>query len=150
VAQCVHMLRELNRFVRLEEPYRQYDITFCGVNNDPGSDQIKELIEDFCGPRSFAQIVTGMNHREYIEKMQHAVLVVGNSSAGVIEAPWIGVSSINIGDRQKGRPMARSVRSSMAYIDEAVKRRPPWTPIYCGGAAKVIADVIKDWRDGTR
>ena len=29
--------------------------------------------------------------------------VVGNSSSGIIEAPLCGISSINIGDRQKGR-----------------------------------------------
>ena len=145
VAQCRQMLQALAQHYR-----SGCDITFCGVNNDPGSDEIKELIENFCGPRSFAQIVTTMNHREYIERMQHAALVVGNSSAGVIEAPWVGVPSINLGDRQKGRPMASSVYSSMDCIGQAITHDDPWTPIYCGGAAKVIAAVIKDWRDGTR
>jgi len=143
VAQCRQMLQALAQHYR-----SGCDITFCGVNNDPGSDEIKELIEDFCGPRSFARIVTTMNHREYIEKMQHVALVVGNSSAGVIEAPWVGVPSINLGDRQKGRPMASSVYSSMDCIGQAITHDDPWTPIYCGGAAKVIAAVIKDWRDG--
>jgi UDP-N-acetylglucosamine 2-epimerase len=145
VAQCGRMLEALGAYYR-----SGCDITFCGVNNDPGSDDVKNLIEDFCGPRSFAQIVTTMNHREYIEKMQRVALVVGNSSAGVIEAPWIGVPSINIGDRQKGRPMASSVYSSMDCIAEAITHDDPWEPIYRGGAAKVIAAVIKDWRDGAR
>ena len=145
VAQCADMIRVLDGYY-----VNGYDITFCGVNNDPGSDEIKELIENFCGPRSFAQIVTTMNHREYIERMRRAALVVGNSSAGVIEAPWVGVPSVNLGDRQKGRPMARSVYSSMNHLGHALNHMRAWEPIYRGGAATVIAAVIKDWLNDAR
>jgi UDP-N-acetylglucosamine 2-epimerase len=35
--------------------------------------------------------------------------VVGNSSSGLIEAPAVPVPTVNIGDRQRGRPRATSV-----------------------------------------
>ena len=35
--------------------------------------------------------------------------LVGNSSSGIIEAPSLGVYTINIGDRQKGRVRGQSV-----------------------------------------
>jgi UDP-hydrolysing UDP-N-acetyl-D-glucosamine 2-epimerase len=140
IAQCERMLLALDKYYK-----DGYDIIFCGVNNDPGSEEIKELIKAYCEPRSCAKIVTDMTHREYVEKMQHAILVVGNSSAGVIEAPWIGVPTINVGDRQKGRPMAQSVYQSMMYIDKALQHKDLWIPIYRGGASEKIAAKIKEW-----
>ena len=145
IAQCERMLLALDKYYK-----DGYDVLFCGVNNDPGSEEIKELIKAYCEQRSCAKVVTDMTHREYVEKMQRAALVVGNSSAGVIEAPWVGVPTINIGDRQKGRPMARSVYSSMMYIDEALKHKEPWKPFYRGGASAKIAVKIKEWLDDAR
>lgn len=145
VAQCERMLLSLDRYYK-----NGYDVLFCGVNNDPGSEQIKELIKTYCEQRSCAKIVTDMNHGDYIEKMQHAALVIGNSSAGVIEAPWVGVPTINIGDRQKGRPMARSVYPSMKYVDEALRHKEPWNPIYRGGASQIISAAIKKWLEDER
>jgi len=40
--------------------------------------------------------------------MKHSSVVIGNSSSGIIEAPAFGIPSINIGDRQKGRVVAKS------------------------------------------
>jgi UDP-hydrolysing UDP-N-acetyl-D-glucosamine 2-epimerase len=145
IAQCEHMLLALDKYYK-----DGYDVLFCGVNNDPGSEEIKELIKAYCEPRSCAKVVTDMTHREYVEKMQHAALVVGNSSAGVIEAPWVGVPTINIGDRQKGRPMAKSVYPSMNHIEEALEHKHPWKPFYCGGASAKIAAKIQEWLDDAR
>ena len=36
-------------------------------------------------------------------------MAVGNSSSGIIEAPTLGVPTVNIGDRQKGRIHGYSV-----------------------------------------
>lgn len=140
VEQCKLILAALNKTY-----LDGYDILFTGVNNDPGSEEIKELINTFCEQRLCAKVVTTIPHREYIEKMQHAALVVGNSSAGVIEAPWIGIPTINIGDRQKGRPMARSVFSSVNDIGKALTWVKDWEPIYKGNAASKIAVEIKKW-----
>ena len=145
IAQCERMLLALDKYYK-----DGFNILFCGVNNDPGSDEIKELIKTYCEDRSCAKIVTSMSHREYVEKMQHAALVVGNSSAGVIEAPWIGVPTVNIGDRQKGRPMARSVYSSINHIGKALSHKDPWKPFYHGGAAVKIAAKVKAWLNDER
>ena len=41
--------------------------------------------------------------------MPHCKFVIGNSSSGIIEAPFLRVPTINIGDRQEGRFKANSV-----------------------------------------
>ena len=58
-------------------------IAICCIGiEDIAKLEIKELIKAYCEQRSCAKIVTNMSHSEYVEKMQHAALVVGNSSAG--------------------------------------------------------------------
>ena len=41
--------------------------------------------------------------------MKEVDVVVGNSSSGIIEAPAMGVPTVNIGDRQNGREKAPSI-----------------------------------------
>jgi len=47
----------------------------------------------------------------YLSLARQVDAVMGNSSSGLIEVPSLGVPTINIGDRQKGRPLAESVIS---------------------------------------
>jgi UDP-hydrolysing UDP-N-acetyl-D-glucosamine 2-epimerase len=127
--------------------YDGYDITFTGVNNDPGCDEFREYIKLFCVNSSKKTIKENLNHQEYIALMQHAAVVVGNSSAALIEAPWVGVPSINIGERQNGRPLSSSVFSSMDDMGHALMLVNDWNPAYRGGAAAKIVGAISTWLD---
>ena len=48
----------------------------------------------------------------------NAAAVIGNSSSGVIEAPALGVPTVNIGTRQQGRLKAASVIDAGESADE--------------------------------
>jgi len=51
--------------------------------------------------------------------------VIGNSSSGIIEAPFLQVPTVDIGDRQKGRVKSSSVIScnnSVQDIIEAIQK----------------------------
>jgi UDP-hydrolysing UDP-N-acetyl-D-glucosamine 2-epimerase len=86
------------------EEFPDYFIYWTGVNNDPGNGEVSHLIEN-CG---FGTVVD-WSLGEYLRRCRHAAAVIGNSSSGIIEAPYLGVPSVNIGDRQAGRPMGPSV-----------------------------------------
>ena len=81
-----------------------------GTNADSGSEQIRDLIESFV-----TQYADNFVYREnlgaagYLSTMQNAQFVFGNSSSGILETPSVGVPTINVGDRQTGRPRAPSV-----------------------------------------
>jgi UDP-N-acetylglucosamine 2-epimerase (non-hydrolysing)/GDP/UDP-N,N'-diacetylbacillosamine 2-epimerase (hydrolysing) len=60
-----------------------------------------------------------MPRKDYIKLMKSVDFIVGNSSAGIIEAPLAGVPAINVGNRQQGRLMARSIINQP--IPEAIK-----------------------------
>lgn len=130
---------------------RGYEITFTGVNADPGQVSIDKAIQDFMAvPYNVCLYREKMSHAEYISEMQHAALVIGNSSAGIIEAPWVGCPSVNIGNRQNGRPCAASVFNAPGdeeAISQAIRAALQFTgdpqPIYRGGAAEKIAEILR-------
>jgi UDP-N-acetylglucosamine 2-epimerase (non-hydrolysing)/GDP/UDP-N,N'-diacetylbacillosamine 2-epimerase (hydrolysing) len=52
--------------------------------------------------------------------MSYSCAVIGNSSSGIIEAPFLKVSTVNIGDRQKGRVMADSIVSCQNSYEDII------------------------------
>lgn len=122
---------------------------FCGVNTDPGSYEITKAIQNFCQWHG-GLVREDFDHADYVALMQRAKLVVGNSSAGIIEAPWVGIPSVNIGERQRGRPLANSVVQWSGYNDgllyaafiKAMNFDGEIKPEYRGGAAPKIAEIL--------
>ena len=85
-------------------------LVFTMANADSGGRQINARLRDFVarnGTRSV--LVANMGSRLYLSCMRLVDGVVGNSSSGLIEAPSLGIGTVNIGDRQKGRLRASSV-----------------------------------------
>ena len=71
-------------------------------NNDPGSEQILDAYRTMEGDER-VRIFPSLRFEAFLTLLRHARLLVGNSSAGVREAPIYGVPSVNIGQRQRGR-----------------------------------------------
>ena len=92
------------------ENFPEMTFVFTGVNADPGYAEISDSIKSFAsyhpGRVAYAH---SMGQARYLGLMKLANVVIGNSSSGLIEAPAIGIPTVNIGDRQKGRAKAISV-----------------------------------------
>ncbi|ROS01857.1 UDP-N-acetylglucosamine 2-epimerase (hydrolysing) [Sinobacterium caligoides] len=71
-------------------------------NNDEGSRQIISAYAGFEGC-SRVKIYPSIRFEYFLTLMRHSDLVMGNSSAGIREAPVYNIPSINIGNRQDGR-----------------------------------------------
>lgn len=54
-------------------------------------------------------VVPSLGVRRYLSALDHAQMMLGNSSSGIIEAPAMHIPTVNIGDRQKGRMLSDSV-----------------------------------------
>ena len=76
-------------------------------NNDPGSAAIFDAIAQI--PKDRFRVLPSMRFSHFSELMKNASAMVGNSSAGVREAPFIGVPSLDIGTRQTNRAKSPSV-----------------------------------------
>jgi UDP-N-acetylglucosamine 2-epimerase (non-hydrolysing)/GDP/UDP-N,N'-diacetylbacillosamine 2-epimerase (hydrolysing) len=77
-------------------------------NSDAGGRRMIEVIESYRG-RPWLHIVPSLPHAAYISLLAQAHALVGNTSSGIIEAPYLHVPFINVGDRQAGRERADNV-----------------------------------------
>ena len=82
-------------------------------NNDPGAEAIFEVIGKL--PEKRFRRIPSMRFAHFSEMMRNAKAMVGNSSAGVREAPWLGLPSLDIGTRQANRASAPSVTYAEAH-----------------------------------
>jgi UDP-N-acetylglucosamine 2-epimerase (hydrolysing) len=71
-------------------------------NNDTGRDVISEEIENLRNSPHF-RILPSMRFEHYLTLLKNAIVLVGNSSSGIHEAPVYGVPTIDIGTRQLNR-----------------------------------------------
>lgn len=77
-------------------------------NNDHGTDVIlNELLRLENNPRF--KIFPSIRFEFFLVLLKNAEYIIGNSSAGVREAPFYGLPSINLGNRQNNRATANSI-----------------------------------------
>jgi GDP/UDP-N,N'-diacetylbacillosamine 2-epimerase (hydrolysing) len=62
-----------------------------------------------------------LGQRIYLSCVNISDGVLGNSSSGIIEVPFLKKPTINIGDRQKGRPLADSIINIKAKKQDIIK-----------------------------
>ena len=84
-------------------------LIFTKSNADTEGRAINALIDSFVESRPLAISCTSLGQLKYLSLLKYVSGMVGNSSSGIIEAPTLGVGTVNIGDRQKGRIRAASV-----------------------------------------
>ena len=88
---------------------RDTKIIFTMPNADTDHQVIVKMIREFVATHDNARAYLSLGQLRYLSCLKHVDGVVGNSSSGLIEAPSMGIGTINIGDRQHGRLKAESV-----------------------------------------
>ena len=90
--------------------FSKASILFTGVNADPGNAAINRVISHFANENpARVKLVPSLGQVRYLSALKYCLVVVGNSSSGIIEAPYLGIPTVNIGERQKGRIRASSI-----------------------------------------
>lgn len=126
-----------------------------GSNADVGHAALHAAIHDFVARNSRARHVPSLSPSRFADAMAHARALIGNSSAGIIEAASFELPVVNIGDRQKGRIHPANVINSTcdtAMIIAAIARAtdPAFqkslaglkNPYGDGRASERIADIV--------
>jgi UDP-hydrolysing UDP-N-acetyl-D-glucosamine 2-epimerase len=91
-------------------------------NSDPGHSSIIHKLEKYAQNNSNVYLAKSLGSLRYLSVMKLSNVVIGNSSSGIIEAPFFGVPTLNIGHRQKGRLHDESVINSSTHeIGEKLK-----------------------------
>lgn len=89
----------------------------------------------------------------YLSMIKEAFAMVGNSSSGIVEAPFLGKPAINVGNRQKGRHLCANVISAdndIKSLSTALKHLDGFNPsldyFYGDGeTSKRIVEHIKNF-----
>jgi UDP-hydrolysing UDP-N-acetyl-D-glucosamine 2-epimerase len=85
-------------------------IIFTYPNADTGGRSLINRIESWVeNNKQRARAFVSLGQRRYLSLMRESDVVIGNSSSGITEAPFLRKATVNIGDRQKGRLKATSI-----------------------------------------
>lgn len=77
-------------------------------NNDKGSDFILSKLKRLENNNRF-RIFPSVRFEYFLVMLQQAKYIIGNSSAGIREAPVYGVPAVNVGTRQSGRTSNQNI-----------------------------------------
>ncbi len=77
-------------------------------NNDEGSDIILESLKRLKKNKKF-KIFKSIRFEFFLTLIKNSDFIIGNSSAGIVEAPYYGTPCINLGRRQNKRAKIKSV-----------------------------------------
>ena len=94
-----------------------HQMIFCFPNADAGSSEIVRRAEAFCARRDDANLYVNLDHLTYWALLEHAELMVGNSSSAIMETPSLLLPAVDVGDRQRGRTRADNVVHAPAAAD---------------------------------
>lgn len=118
-------------------------------NNDPGAEEVLVALAAFDGDARF-RVIPSMRFEYFLTLLKHAGAIVGNSSAGIREAPVYGVPTVNVGSRQRQRftfPSIADVPAERAEILAALRNLPPSAPRSLhfgrGDSAAAFADCLR-------
>lgn len=113
--RCQALLNALDSF-----PNNKLLITY--PNNDPDGMIIIEMIEQYVRLHpTRVKLIPSLGLTRYMSALKYVAAVVGNSSSGIIEVPSMGIPTVNIGCRQKGRIAATSVIDCEPDTDSIVQ-----------------------------
>lgn len=103
----------------VEDSYNQMEETMKAIiklneqciviypNSDAGNQEIKKSIINYV--TDDVKIFKNIPREDYLGLMKMSSILVGNSSSGIIEAPFFALPTVNIGDRQIGRYQGNNV-----------------------------------------
>ena len=77
-------------------------------NNDLGSTEILDEFKRLENNSNF-RVIPSLRFEYFLRLLKEADFIIGNSSAGVREAPYYNVKAINVGSRQNNRVQAKSI-----------------------------------------
>lgn len=101
---------------------RKHNLKVIGIypNTDPGSYRIREAIQEAQSNYEEVRFFQTLERKVFINLIRNTLTLAGNSSMGILEAPFYKLPVVNIGNRQKGRLNAGNVEF-VSYDEARIK-----------------------------
>tara|TARA_S200000501_G_scaffold376862_1_gene433156 strand:+ start:7748 stop:8908 length:1161 start_codon:yes stop_codon:yes gene_type:complete len=146
VLDCLSQFCKINKF----------KVVGIYPNTDPGSYDILNSINRYENDTNF-KFFKNLPHLEFVNLMRNAVALIGNSSMGLLEAPFYKLPAVNVGERQTDRLNAGNVHyvnynqnDILKALDRACLNRKYQekinsldNPYGDGNSSKKICDIIE-------
>ncbi|HSD14405.1 MAG TPA: UDP-N-acetylglucosamine 2-epimerase, partial [Flavobacterium sp.] len=117
--EAKHMQQYADNFVAaLLEDNHNYVVIF--PNNDLGSTTILKAYEKLKDNPRF-RIFPSLRFEYFLTLLKKSLFIIGNSSAGIREAPYYGLPIINIGTRQQNRALHADI-INVDYDKESIRK----------------------------
>ena len=150
--------KQMNELLYILSDLRETGLIFTMPNADTDSKVLFEMIQDFVQKNTNSKVFTSLGQLRYLSCIKYFDAVIGNSSSGLIEVPYLKKPTINIGDRQKGRLKADTVidcSPNRLSISMAIKKalsndfksklKNCINPYGDGGGSEKIVKIIEEY-----
>lgn len=149
--------------------FRDATIIFTKANADHSGRMINGMVCQFVEEDpSKRKLFDSLGQLRYLSLLNQASVVIGNSSSGLLEAPYLRTPTVNIGDRQKGRvrpkcvfdvhPTTNEIRSGIEHALNYHFREDVSYKLYGDGNTslkiwkiikeKAVSSTMKEFYDG--
>tara|TARA_B100000212_G_scaffold247070_1_gene188747 strand:- start:381 stop:1538 length:1158 start_codon:yes stop_codon:yes gene_type:complete len=149
---------QMNELLHSLSELKETGLIFTMPNSDADSKVIFKMIQDFVRKNTNARIYSSLGQLKYLSCIKYVDAVIGNSSSGIIEVPYLKKPTINIGDRQKGRLKADTIidcKPQRLSINKAIKKalsndfklkiKDSINPYGNGGGSEKIVKIIEGY-----
>lgn len=122
-------------------------------NNDEGTTIISEEYKRLANNRNF-RVFPSIRFEYFVSLLKNADYIIGNSSAGIREAPFYGLPTVNVGSRQAKRYRYKSIIDvdceTDAILDGITRARalPRFPPSHHFGEGNSVERFMTVLRDG--
>lgn len=132
------------------DSYQDVNLVFTKANADNGGRQINDVLEVYTSKHDNAYLFDSLGQLRYLSAVNEASVVVGNSSSGLIEVPYLLTPTVNCGERQAGREKPSSVfdcrlevKSIKDALNTAILYKGPYDQIFGDGhvVEKIMAEL---------
>ena len=120
---------------------------------------LNNLMQEILSKRNNKYICNSFGQINFWSLLSHAHRLVGNSSSGLVEAPFLGCWTIDVGNRQNGRVYGKTVKrvaideekinNALLYFLNKKRSEDRTSPYGDGKTSNQIIKIIDDYfRDG--
>jgi GDP/UDP-N,N'-diacetylbacillosamine 2-epimerase (hydrolysing) len=137
------------------DKFRNFNFLITAPNSDAEGVIILKLLKKYSKNRTNVKLLYSLGSVGYLSALKYFDVIVGNSSSGLLEVPTFKKPTVNIGSRQEGRLLARSVincepktNAIVSAINKSLSKnfkkrlRNLKNPYGNGGASKKIFKVL--------
>ena len=147
--------KQLIEILKALQNIKHVNFIFTKPNSDFGSDKIIKMIKNFIKKNyKRAKLYSSLGYKLYYSVLKNVDCMIGNSSSGLTEAPFLGLTTINIGNRQEGRTQVGNIinisakskiieNKILSVLKKKNKKRIINNVYFKRGATKKVVKIIE-------